>query len=103
FLPVFLPDRSRSRCANIAPGRWPSRYCCSPSAGLARSCRQSKTRQWARFFSTSSVETSVEPFMEVDLRVFHRRLVRAGVVEPLLVERAAAAVEALADLVILER
>src|SRR5688572_29150133 len=82
---------------------WPSRYWCSPSSGLAKSWRQSNTRHLAKFAASSAVDTSVEPFMEVDLRVFHRRLVRAGVIQPLLVERAPAAVQALADLVVLER
>src|SRR5687767_4479577 len=81
----------------------PSRYCCSPRSGLARSWRQSKTRQRGRFCSNSPVETSVEPLMEMNLRLFHRRLVRAGVVETLLVERAPAAVQAQADLVVLDR
>src|SRR5688572_14736420 len=82
---------------------WPLRYCCSPSAGWARSWRQSKTRHLTRLAASSPVETSVEPLMEMHLRVFHRRLVGAGVVLTRLVERPAAAVEAPADLVVLER
>src|SRR5688572_24013141 len=82
---------------------WPSLYCCSPSSGLARSWRQSNTRHLTRLSASSPVETSVEPLMEMHLRVFHRRLVGAGVVEALLVERAPAAVQALADLVVLDR
>ena len=51
----------------------------------------------------SASELAVQPLVEVHLGVFHRRLVGAGVVEALLVERAAAAVQALADLVVLDR
>src|SRR5271170_7885108 len=115
FLPVFGADRSRSRWANRAPGMCASPYCCSPSAGLARSWRQSKTRHsgWA---ASSSVETSVvfklfrrnaefpaQPFVEMHHRVLHRRLVGAGVVQALLPERPAAAVQAAADLVVFQR
>ena len=45
FLPVFGAERSRSRLANTAPGMWASRYWLSPQSGLARSCRQSNSRQ----------------------------------------------------------
>src|SRR5678816_993158 len=87
-----------------------SRYCASPSSGLARSWRQSKRRHCPRCAARSAVETSVldakaavQVLVEVHLGIFHRRLVRAGVVLALLPERAAAAIEPLADLVVLER
>src|SRR5687768_5375877 len=82
---------------------WPSLYCCSPRSGLARSWRQSKTRHFWKLAARSPVETSVEPFMKMHLRIFHWRLVRAGVVEALLVEGAPPAVQAQADLVVLDR
>src|SRR5688572_11391638 len=103
FVPPLGAERSRSRLANTAPGRCASRYWFSPSSGLARSCRQSNSRHAPRLRLNSSVETRVEPLMEMHLRVFHRRLVGPGVVRPLLVERAPAAVQALADLVVLDR
>src|SRR5438876_8906502 len=113
FLPFFAAERSRSRCAKRAPGICASRYCCSPNSGLARSWRQSKTRH-SGCAASSSVETSVfkrpsylqpapQPLVKVHHRVLHRRVVGAGIVEALLPERPAAAVQAAADLVVLER
>src|SRR3981081_1752520 len=90
-----------------------------------RSWRQSKIRQCARFCWSCSVETSVveligvfqvncsdpfslaaelavQPLVEVHFGIFHRRLVGSGVVESLLVQRAAPLVEAGADLVVLD-
>src|SRR5258706_617259 len=91
---------------------WPSRYCCSPRSGCARSWRQSNTRQFG-CPASCSVETrvvyvlepqlAVQPLVEMHLGVFHRRLVGAGVVEALLVQRAPAAVQTRADLVVLDR
>ncbi len=46
FLPVFVPERCRSRCAYLAPGMCASRYSSSPFAGLVRSKRQSITIQF---------------------------------------------------------
>src|SRR5688500_13189213 len=103
LVPSFGAERSRSRLANAAPGRCASRYWLSPSSGLARSCRQSSSRHAPRLRLNSSVETRVEPLMEMHLRVLHRRLVGSGIVRPLLVERAPAAVQALADFVVLDR
>src|SRR5689334_21702343 len=88
-----------------------SRYCCSPSFGFARSWRQSKMRHSPRWVSSSVVETSVvlasksrvQPLVEVHLGVLHGRLVGTLVVEPALVQGAPAAVEPLADLVVLDR
>src|ERR1041385_8653927 len=87
-----------------------SRYWRSPRSGCASSCRQSKMRQSPRCAASSAVETSVlnaklamQPFVEVQFGIFHGRLVGAGVVHALLVERAAAAIKPLADLIVLER
>src|SRR5260221_11396326 len=103
FFPVFGAERSRSRCANTAPGMWDSRYWLSPQSGLARSCRQSNNRQGVGSLLSSSVETSMQPLVEVHFGVLHRRLAGAGVVQALLVKRAPDLLEALADLVVLDR
>src|SRR5512143_3312492 len=120
FAPVNGAERSWSRCAKRAPGMWPLAYSSRPQSGFSRSWRQSNTRHpapAARLRSSCSVETSVvcigllrrgadspaQPFVEMHHRVLHRRLVRSGVVQPLLPERFAAAVHAFADLVVLER
>src|SRR5260221_13999984 len=112
FFPFFDAERSRSRCAKRAPGICASRYCCSPSSGLARSWRQSNTRH-SGGAASSSVETSVfklpsylqpapQPLVKVHHRVLHRRLVGAGIIEALLPERPAAAVEPPADFVVFQ-
>src|SRR5213075_2388949 len=80
-------------------------------SGFARSWRQSKMRHCPRWAASSAVETRVvltaktrvQPLVEVHFRVFHRRLVGPGVVEARLVERAAAAIELVADHVVLDR
>ena len=62
-----------------------------------------RTIKGSTLLSGLAAQLAVQPLVEVHLGVFHRRLVGAGVVLALLVERAAAAVEALADLVVLDR
>src|SRR3990172_2344386 len=120
LLPVIGAERSRSRCAKRAPGMWPLPNSSRPQSGFIRSWRQSNTRHcapFARLPASSSVVTSVvwlmlfrrkadlpaQPFVEMHHRVLHRRLVGAGVVQALLPQRLAAAIDALADLVVLER
>src|SRR5688500_2950653 len=103
LVPSFGPERSRSRLANAAPGRCASRYWLSPSSGLARAWRQSNSRHAPRLRLNSSVETRVEPFMDMDLPGPVPRIVGSPDVPPLLVERARAAVKALADFVVLDR
>src|SRR5690349_15681080 len=66
FLPVSGAERSRSRCAKSAPLMCPFSYSSWPEPGLARSCRQSKIFQAARW--AAAVHAAL------DVAVLDRRL-----------------------------
>ena len=70
FVPVFGPDRSRSRCAYAAPGMCPAFHSRSPHATSSSLKRQSTTTKFgsARRAASASVEISVLNAMKVALQ-----------------------------------
>src|SRR5688500_10601803 len=88
-LPADAPRGIAARRGLASPGRGGSRRLASPAG-----CRRAAPSRRA-WYAPSAAEPPVQPLVKMHLGVLHRRLVRTGVVEALLVERAAAAVEAL--------
>src|SRR5262249_6280634 len=130
--PVRGAARSRSRCANNAPGIWDSAKALVPNSGFVSSCRQSNITYVgsSRCCASSATDISVVifingstaerggascqrlqfrldartyEFVEVDHAVFHRRLVWTEFVAALGMQRAPALCHAHADLLVFPR